>query len=310
MQLVFLQTSDADAYAEMMASSSRTVRAFCRRTGFAYESYIGIKRGYWNWQTTFNRFYLLAEQLERGRYDWAVYLDADAYIADLGFDFRAYLEPHAERAGILASSGASIAPWDINAGVLLLNLRHPIAAALIEDGKARYDAVPDEMLRESREWFNPNDQDMIHDFLRDREGALECFHFEDRGLINSMEARFIRQLTRAEAHDIPTRIQLLKEEAERVLAGSGEEARSREDAYGEPLVNGCYRMILGRDPDPHGFGHFMHKIGALGVAAGAQYMILQMVNSDEYRARLGLLRPEPEPEPQPEAPTEAAAEVV
>src|SRR5258708_2102608 len=83
MDIVCLQTADPDIYYDLLYQTSKTVRLYCNRHGIRYESYIGIKRGYFAWHATFNRIFLIKELLDSGFRGWICYIDADAYVANL-----------------------------------------------------------------------------------------------------------------------------------------------------------------------------------------------------------------------------------
>lgn len=91
MGIVFVQTADPIRYRIFLEITSQTVREYCARHGFGYESFLGIARGYHPWQATYNRIPILRRWADSGFSGWICYLDADAYIADLAFDLRAYL---------------------------------------------------------------------------------------------------------------------------------------------------------------------------------------------------------------------------
>jgi hypothetical protein len=78
-------------YFDMLCLSARANRAYCRRHEIAYQAFVGVKRGFHSWQATYNRIPLLQELVDAGFAGWVLYLDADAYVADLDFDLRLYL---------------------------------------------------------------------------------------------------------------------------------------------------------------------------------------------------------------------------
>jgi SAM-dependent methyltransferase len=196
--IIVLQTADADRYAPMLAITAPNVREYCRRYGFGYESFIGIKRGFHPWQATFNRIPMLVELVERGFVGWVLYLDADAWIQDLGFDLAAYLADKGDRAAIFAESGVTTDAWDVNAGVALINLGHPLGRALVEQWAAGFAAHSDDALRAGEIWFDHgNDQDLLHQILRRDEAIAEAVLIEQISFINGPYARFIRQQLRS-----------------------------------------------------------------------------------------------------------------
>lgn len=212
-ELVVLQTADPIRYAPMLAVTQANVAEYCRRHGFAYEAFVGIARGFHPWQACFNRILLLRALIERGFRGWALYLDCDAYVVDLDFDLASYLAGHANRGAILARSGVSTLPWDVNNGVMLVNLGHPEGRRLVEAWAGLFAEVDDATLRAAPEWIDGgNDQDMLHRLLRDDPALLQAVLIESPDLINSPHARFIRQHVRALTPDLDARVRAIAAE--------------------------------------------------------------------------------------------------
>ena len=113
---------------------------------------MGLKRGILPWHATYNRIYILNELVDRGYRGWAIYLDADAFIPDQQFDFGRLIAEHAEKAAIMILAGEPQDWWDVNAGVLLMNLKHSPTRSLIRRWKGLIDRVPDKVLFEAQMW--------------------------------------------------------------------------------------------------------------------------------------------------------------
>lgn len=215
--VVAMQTADPVRYAPMLAASQPNVAEFCRRHGHRYQAFIGVKRGFHPWQATYNRIPMLADLAATGFRGWALYLDADAWVADLDFDLLAYLDRHSDRAAILATAGVTDQPWDVNAGVVLVNLGHPLGRRLVDRWQAMFDAIPDERLRAAEAWLDDdNDQDLLHRLLRDDPELMAAVRIEPRDFMNSPHGRFIRQHLRAQSPHLPARI--------RAVAGAAADA--------------------------------------------------------------------------------------
>ena len=288
MDIVLLQTADGGPYIDLLHVSARSLRDYCERHRFAYQAYIGVKRGYFPWHAAFNRIYMLDELVRQGRFDWAVYVDADAYVADPAFDLRRYLKGKARYAAVLTPSGCTKLRWDVNDGVVMLNLRHPVAGRLTAAWRAAHEAVPDGELRAQSTWSNPDDQEMLQAFLRDDPEAARQIHFAPRKLFNSVDARVIRQLVRAHLPDAGSRLRALRSRVDDVLGADprGDGAVSEDEAAG--FVDEVYRGVLRRTADPSGLSHFTPLVRQLGFEAGARLMMKQMLASEEYLAgRLG-----------------------
>ena len=220
--IIVLQTADAERYAAILATTAPNVREYCRRHGLGYESFLGIKRGFHPWQATFNRIPMLVELVERGFTGWALYLDADAWFHDLDFDLAGYLADKQDRAAILAASGVTEQAWDINAGVALINLGHPLGRELIAQWAAGFAAHSDEDLRQGETWFDHgNDQDLLHQILRRDAAIADAVLIERNSFMNGPHARFIRQHLRAQSPSFERRLRTLSEAVAGVFRGDG-----------------------------------------------------------------------------------------
>ncbi|WP_016747175.1 hypothetical protein [Rhizorhabdus wittichii] len=281
MELTILQTSDAFKYSRMLRATSRTAIEYCRRHGFAYESFVGIKRGFHGAHATFNRMFMLTELIERGYRGWTLYMDADAYIYDLAFDLRAYLADKQRHSAIMTTIPGETVPWHINAGVLFFNLAHPSSADLIAEWKRRFMAIPEERLRTlTSVWDYDNDQTMLYQSLDQNVALRDPVLFEDPMIFNHHEARFIRQFLHSLDTDIERRTDTIATAVARVLgdAGDGSPASS--------VTAALYRLILKREPDP-GSASYSHLIAAKGLEHGIPEVVGLLLDSPEYRTRIG-----------------------
>ena len=221
LEVIVCQTADPFRYAPMLAATAPNLIEYCRRHGLAYESFVGIKRGFWNWQATFNRIIMLKELVARGFTGWAVYVDADAYVRDLDFDLPAYLREHRACGAIFARSGISDDAWDVNAGVALVNCGHPAGRHLVERWAAAFEAVPDDVLKQMPDWCGTDDQTMLHAILRDQPEIAAAVRVETMDLLNSAHARFVRQRLRAQFSTFDDRLQTIREEVDAVMRAAG-----------------------------------------------------------------------------------------
>lgn len=221
LDIIVCQTADAFRYAPMLAATAPNVIEYCRRHGLAYESFVGIKRGFWNWQASFNRIIMLKEIVERGFTGWAIYLDADAYVRDLDFDLPAYLREHRACGAIVARSGSSDRPWDVNSGVAMVNCGHPLGRRLVALWTAALEAFPDDVLKQMPDWRGADDQEMLHTILREHSDIAAAVRVESMDLLNSAHARFVRQRLRAQFATFDDRLQAISEEVAAVMRASG-----------------------------------------------------------------------------------------
>jgi hypothetical protein len=230
--VLMVQTSDPHVYFDMLCVSARTNRAYCRRHGIAYQAFIGVKRGFHPWQATFNRIPLLHELAQAGFAGWVLYLDADAYVADLAFDLRAYLADKADRAAILVPVASDVPWWDVNAGVALFNLASAEGRWLVERWRDAFAAIGDDALRAAGRWdLVRNDQDLLHDILRGNDWLRPHVFLQGADLINSHRARFIRQVLRVQADGLAARMRVVSDDADRILAA---DAVAEAEAAGQP----------------------------------------------------------------------------
>ena len=281
MDIVILQTADAQRYKRMLDATARTAIEYARRHGLTYENYIGIKRGYFPWHATFNRMFQFRELLDRGFRGWAVYMDADAYIHDLDFDLRTYLRDKADCAGVMTTIPEAPFPWCINAGVVLLNLGNPQGSEIAVRWRERYLCIDDARLRTMSVWDDgESDQSMLFDILNDDAALRSGVHFDDGSVINSHKAKFIRQLLRSLSPDLGERIRALEAEVDLIL---GEHSYSAN--LPSMIVSGLYRALLRRDPDPTGLNGYADYIREAGIEDGTQFVANELMNSAEYRER-------------------------
>jgi hypothetical protein len=302
MTVVFVQTADPDRYYAMLIETAKTVREYCRRKGYDYESYIGLKRGYKPWHATWNRVYIFKELMDRGRHDWVVYLDADAYIADLDFDFESYLAPLANKAAVMTPSGASPNWWDINAGVMLLNLRHPATQSLISSWVEAYERIhSDESLRESTGWSTPDDQEVVMDYMRNNEPALrDQVHLESNEYLNSLGARFIRQILRDFVPTFQARMAAISRAVALVMGGaeaqpglaprqSAPVAAVGSDEQIARFIDDTYFALLGRHADPQAIASNSGMIRELGPYSGSAMLVRVLLRTSEFADRFPVI---------------------
>jgi hypothetical protein len=279
-----IQTADPFNYRRMLEATSKTALAYCERHDFTYESYVGIKRGFYGCHATFNRMFMLTELLDRGYGGWVLYMDADAYIYDLGFDLRGYLEQHRDRSAIMATIDGETTPWHINAGVLMFNLGHPHCAPLIHDWKRRFLILSEETLRSvTSVWGDENDQAMLCSTLYEHEEWRSSVFYEHAININHVDGMFIRQYLGAFDKNIETRTQTVESLVAQVLVGSpGAERQSEEWAT---LIESLYRGALHRDPDDGGMQNYLADMRVLGTALGVETVLRSLLSSEEARTR-------------------------
>ena len=213
-----IQTSDDIVYARMLEVTSPNIAAFCERHDLQYRVFRGLKRGHWDWHGCFNRLYMFEELIDEGHDGWVIYLDADAFIVDLDFPIREYLDSKGDRAGVLVHSGATPAYWDVNNGVMFLNFGNPVAKLIVRDWIDRHEAIFDEPEYLSRERpFYFGDQRLLQHILRDNPAWFDALHIETQKLMNSMHASFIRHHIRSMTPDFDRRLARMQRDVDEVM---------------------------------------------------------------------------------------------
>lgn len=227
-----LQTCDNSDYLPMLEATSRTAREFCRRRGFVYERFVGIKRGLWSWHSTYNRIYMINELLNAGCDGWVLYMDADAYIYDLDFPIADYLASHGNSAGIFVRANGSAPYWDVNAGVFFLNTGHPLTRRLVEQWIKGHEAGFHRKEFLLNEWPDTDlricDQGILNGILIANPGWQSALHYESNLLINSMHATFLRHHLRVMTPNLEQRIKSIQREVDEIFSIGGIEC-ARED---------------------------------------------------------------------------------
>ena len=222
MRIKLYQTADANVYFDMLMATSRTARAFCRNQDIAYEAFVGVRRGWQGWHATYNRISYLFDLLIEGYDGWVLHLDADAYVEDLRFDLHGYLADKGQYAVIGARAGGSDHFWDINIGVLMVNMGHPVMKELAREWYGylcRYDLTVD-----TSAWHESisDDQAMLQELMANRPHCVELVLHEPWEFLNSHYASFVRQRMRQPGLSFEARLADLQSRVDEVMARAGE----------------------------------------------------------------------------------------
>ena len=200
MNILFMQTCDAVRYVPLLEASSQSVRAYVSKFQHSYTSYIGLRRGFYSWQASYNRIPMLMDVVASGFDGWVCYIDADAYIVDTGFDLASFLSDKADVALIAAHSGVTPVRWfDLNNGVFLVNIGHSKGRELIHHWFHELINFSDDALKAAEFWDDiPNDQQMMHAAIQNTSGISDHLLLEpsQNSLFNFANGRFIRQVLR------------------------------------------------------------------------------------------------------------------
>jgi len=133
MSVLILQTSDGVRYKKLLDITAPINSAYAEQHGYAYKRWDGIKvapteQRFW---ATFNRIYLLLEELDAGTHDWILYMDADALVYDGAKPVTEFITN--DKAVVACRGGDRHSnTWDINTGVVFYNMRHPRIRIILE----------------------------------------------------------------------------------------------------------------------------------------------------------------------------------
>jgi hypothetical protein len=203
--ITMLQTACGPVYEQMLAATDERHRSYCSANGVEFQSFIGVRRGFYPWHACYNRIEMLNDLLEAGYDGWVMYLDADAVIRQRNFDLRTFLGKREQHALIATLGSPEAEPWAINDGVFFLNFGHQSGPDIAERWRASFYAhITDQMLREAvTPWRYedgspfPGDQHLLQMELRKDDELLATVLHEDTKTMNHRGAKFIRQFLRA-----------------------------------------------------------------------------------------------------------------
>jgi hypothetical protein len=231
MRAILIQTSDAVEYAAILAATSRTVLEFCRRHDLEYRNFTGIKCGYLPWHSTYNRIVMMKELLEEGHLGWVLYLDADAYVCNLDFPVADYLEENDRFAMVAVRINSTAEYWDINAGVIFMNLGHPLGRRIVAELVERLAAATRAPQFIENQWPDTDlwldDQSLLHTTLIENPDWQAFVRYESQTFMNSLHASFIRHHLRAMTPDLADRLRSIEAEVDLVLRSSADEIEKR-----------------------------------------------------------------------------------
>ena len=215
-----LQSCDV-GYFLLLDATAPTNQAYASAHGYSYRHFVGNLSPIPH-TANFNRYYMLREEIKSGEHHWALWMDADAIVVDHTKSLETIIERTPGKM-LIACRGGTNGDYDINNGVFLLNLRHPLAGDLVET-VIRYCEHLD-----ARDSSFRDDQYVVHHWLRaqrNESGTIEivkCYTNDEYNLFN-YDGSFIRHVLRYHG-SIPERAHELQRLA-RVVAA----ARSPNDS--------------------------------------------------------------------------------
>ncbi|MGE0258880.1 MAG: hypothetical protein AB7T18_09000 [Alphaproteobacteria bacterium] len=284
--ILFLQTADPYHYYDMLAETSRTVRAYCQKHGFRYESYAGIKRGFYSWHAAYNRIIILRELLESGFSGWVFYLDADAFIANLEFDLREYLRDKSGYAGIFVDPGKKDEWYHMNNGIFLINMAANAAHDLIQKWFEEFMKISDHELRLATDWgYLRHDQDLLHVVFYDNQDFRSSIFLESPYLLGW--DGFVRQITRGEAEGLAERKRIIKRYVEEVMgpSESASEINELSERDARVIVSTLYRALLGAMPDWDTADNYILILREEGLQYGLSRVVEAIIETEQFKTR-------------------------
>lgn len=285
--VLFLQTADPYHYYDMLVETSRTVRAYCHQHGFRYESYIGIKRGFYSWHAAYNRIIILKELRDAGYTGWVFYIDADAWIGDMGFDLSAYLQDKSNYAAIFVDPGIDDVWYHMNNGIFLVNLAKEDARSLIDRWFDEFIKISTDKLRLATDWDDlPHDQDLLHVVLYSNQAFRSVIYLESPHVLG-WEPGFVRQFTRGGAKTLAERKQLIKAKVDELLGAAPaiDTAAGLSERDARVIISVLYKTLLGTKAKWEPLDLYTPVLRDDGLQYGLQRIVESLTESEEFTSR-------------------------
>lgn len=222
MKIAMLQTSDSYNYKKMLDMTAKVNILYCRKNNISYESYVGVKIGAAPWMATYNRIFMVLELLERGYDGWVIFADADAFVNNMNFDIRSYLKEN-DRFCLIGATGGSDAPWNINAGILFINLGDEQGREYVADWHFRFtrDVTASYLLNPESKWDDePNDQELMYECIKGNPRLMAKTKREEAAIFNYKNGAFMRQAIRAGYPSFESRMNWIKQETDSILGNA------------------------------------------------------------------------------------------
>jgi len=158
-RVIVVQTAGAGSYHELLKESRVANEKYAAIRGYDYLSVLGVVSGSLEYQSTYNKPFILEMVLKMARYDVMLYMDADAAIERPSWQAHEILQ----QKFLLAAHSGGDGAWNINIGIVVYNLTHPLMPMLSElwMRHAGQDAV------RALSWAGSiDDQDALHSIVR------------------------------------------------------------------------------------------------------------------------------------------------
>jgi len=236
LKIKIIQTSDNESGYKTLMDKNRVVNEiYCKKMGYEYMAYQGIKRGYHPWQATFNRIYLMEDELNKKEADWVFYIDADVVVADLDRRLEDIIyEGNNSTMSFIFCKGCENVLYDINAGVFFMNVSGAFSKSVITMWRELFESICTTRILylAKHPWsIHSNslliqDQSLlefvfrIYDTFGVLQGFLKTYMGADANKFN-YDGNFVRQSIRPHqgrnGPDIDNRVRLAHMEASRIL---------------------------------------------------------------------------------------------
>jgi hypothetical protein len=191
-RITILQSCDIP-YTPLLDTTAATNRAYATAHDYTYRQHVGNLSPIPN-TANFNRYYLLRQEIDSGTHDWALWLDADAIVVNHATSLESIIDRTPDKM-LIACRGGCGGEQDINNGVFLLALRHPLASEMVEALISHCEQL------DPRDSSFKDDQYVMHTWLRSRaneHGAIEilkCYTDGEYNLFN-YDGCFIKHVLR------------------------------------------------------------------------------------------------------------------
>ena len=214
--ILIIQTCDGVVYKPLLDLSQEINNKYAIKHGYGYFRYDGVKKPFNKDPSlsTFNRIYLLLDTLNEDKYEWVLYLDADAIVYDINKNLDEFII-HKNKA-IVACRGGTDNPanfWDINIGVCLYNLKHPKMPYILENWKNMFEFYGKNISNTVDNWEKSqqklDDQNMLHIILKKDNTLCHVYYGEENEKMN-YNGPFIKQLIRGNKTTFESRLNDMK----------------------------------------------------------------------------------------------------
>lgn len=210
MNIKIIQTADPDAYKAILDLTSSVNKEYAEKFDIEFETFVGIKRGYYSWHACFNRIVWINDIINSGYDGWIFYLDADAYIFGQDVDVRDIIASAEGKPAIFGPGGDKGIAWDVNDGVFLINTADARVRELMALWLDNFMSTTEEALKNAPNWQDvPSDQPRLHQILSGRPSLLNAIHMADRKVFNDYKASYVRQALRGHGFTMEERIAMV-----------------------------------------------------------------------------------------------------